>query len=475
MKKAHKQKLKKLKKRIVSAKPPKLVKPIVNIKSRDSVVTAVLDQLNGGADEATRELRALTRTKDETIQHVLVKSALDNVFKGALNTGRHNESGGGRAAILAAEKPAEKTKTETVGEHKEEKPMSVAHAEEHAINGSGIANTGVREVGGVHELGLNGSSKQEEKLKRFPTLIGRRPGQKVIHWNHDEKAKMARAIVDEMMACGVGQIPTEDDRAGARLLLDCARRAQGKVMPPDRRRKLSTSAEIVTNGIVSRLPEVMKQAQAEREAAVNAEARAKLLGLDKKVEEPAKPVEPPPAPPVHVARTEIPPLSAEELADPILAAANGLILALRVQFKEMKELRGMYELMIEDLAGLRKRVEASEEHVRVLEKVERKADGQAKAQLPVVAILGCRKDQFDEIETRAKERGLNLVFRHYDQDSNPRPINAQWAVSMRFVRHSWDDQVNASIPRGNYSFIRGGVSQVVQQLEIWFGGNDQQV
>jgi len=290
---------------------------------------------------------------------------------------------------------------------------------------------------------------------------------------------MARAIVLELMSRGCGQVPIQGDRPGGRLVLDCARAAQLKCLPGDRRRKLTTVAEITTNGVFAQLSDTMKVVQAEREAAQNAEARAKLLGLDKKKpEEPVAPVAPPPVdtspPPVTSTRTEVPPLSAEELADPILAAANGLILALRVQFREMKEIRQMHALMIEEVDGLRARVEAAETHMRDIDKTGRREEAQAKAKLPVVALLGMRKDVFDQICAKAQEHGLRLDFRLYEQGTKPRPISAEWVLAMRFMGHAWEDHAKAAAGSGQFGFTNGSIPSVISQLEAWFGGTEHQ-
>lgn len=474
MKKTHKQK-KELKKKSVlkaSRSPTKaMVQVANNLPSSRSLQTAIIERLNGDADETTRELRSLTRSKNETVLAVVAKVAFDNVVETALGGGKHNEFNGGRDGQEAGKSPVgNKTKTEIVSEQKESEPMSVAHTEGVGAGSNGTTDTNGRGVNGNHDLAASIRETQNKNL------VGRRPGQRVVHWNSMERDLVARETVKEMMARGVGQIPSQDDRAGARLILDCARCAQQKHLPPGRIRKLTSITDIIPNGILAMLPSAMKTAQAEREAAEQAAARAKLLGMGKKLEEP---VAPPPvntAPPIPApaAKVEVSPLSQEELADPILAAANALMLALRVQFREMKEIREMHSLMVEEVDGLRKRVEASEAHMREIDKVDRSVVAKVKAELPVVAILGCRKDQFDEVCTKAKERGLNLVFRHYEQDSNPRPISAQWAITFRWVRHSWDDQIKASISPRQSAFIHGGISQGVAQLELWFGGADQQ-
>lgn len=469
MKKTHKQK-KKAPARKAPRSPTKAMTMVANnLPSSKSLQEAIIERLNGDADETTRELRKLTRSKDETVLAVVAKTAFDNVVEAALGGEKHNEFNGGRVAQEAGKSSvSSETKTETVSEQKETEPMSVAHTE-----GVGAGSNGTTDTNG---RGVDGGSLKAETLKRFPNLGGRRPGQKVVHWNSVERDLIARETVKEMMARGVGQVPTEDDRAGSRLILDCARCIQLKHLPPERRRKLISITDIIPNGILGMLAAAMKTAQAEREAAEQAAARAKLLGLEKKPEQPvvAPPVNTAPPLPAPAAKVEVPPLSQEELADPILGAANALMLALRVQFREMKEIREMHALMVEEVDGLRKRVEASEAHMREIDKVDRTVVAQVKAALPKVALIGMRKDVFDQICAKAQERGLRLDFRLYEQGTNPRPISAQWVLAMKFMGHAWEDHAKVAALPGQFGFTNGSVQSVIAQLEAWFGGTEHQ-
>jgi hypothetical protein len=167
------------------------------------------------------------------------------------------------------------------------------------------------------------------------------------------------------------------------------------------------------------------------------------------------------------------PVLAEVSLNPFVAAAQSLAKMLDDIRLENAELKEMNSLILEEVEGLRKRVETSEEHMRTLDKQERKVNGQERAKLPVVAILGCRKDEFDIIAKRTEERGLKVELRHYEQDTKPRPIAADYAISMKFISHMWDDHISVCVKRGNYTHLRGGMNQVVTQMEAWgLGGID---
>jgi hypothetical protein len=93
----------------------------------------------------------------------------------------------------------------------------------------------------------------------------------------------------------------------------------------------------------------------------------------------------------------------------------------------------------------------------------------AAVKAPVVAVLGCRKYEFDYIVAGAKAAGLPKIdFRFYDQDTSPTPFRADYAITLKFMNHGWDAQCKNGVPDGNYKFSNGGVSTAIKQLETWF-------
>lgn len=301
---------------------------------------------------------------------------------------------------------------------------------------------------------------------------------KRVWWQAHELSAVQSIAVNKLKSLGVGTVPTKDDYSGSRMLLEIFNSAQHQMLPANRWKKFPSRLHLESCGLLDNLQTLLRQAP--KQTPVEA------AGVPPPVSaQPEVPVAPPPQGPGPVSPAvnsappfppAVAPTKPSELPEnEIMAALQVLGRAItegRAHAKQMGELTEMNTLLMEEVDGLRKRIETLDAAIRGMAKVERKEEAAAKVDLPVVAVLGCRKEQFDQICTKAEERGLKLTLRHYDQDSAPRPISAQWAVSLRWVRHHWEDQVKKSgIPMSQYSFLpHGGVSQAVQMLELWFAG-----
>lgn len=137
--------------------------------------------------------------------------------------------------------------------------------------------------------------------------------------------------------------------------------------------------------------------------------------------------------------------------------------------QRMKEQEQFAELLTAELADVKKEMEAMRPNLRepIIE-TPVEAPKPEPGKIHRVAILGCRKDQFDIINEEAKEQKLPVELRHYEQDSHLRRVGEEWAISLRWIKHAWEDQVKQTVPKGQYIFLRGGVMAAVQQLRVWF-------
>lgn len=92
-----------------------------------------------------------------------------------------------------------------------------------------------------------------------------------------------------------------------------------------------------------------------------------------------------------------------------------------------------------------------------------------KKKRPLVAVLGCDDQMMEHLRTACTHAGIEVEFRHYHNDSNPKPVHADRALSFRFVDHRWHDQLKISFPDKNHrQFVPGGIGMAVQVIKAWF-------
>ena len=308
-----------------------------------------------------------------------------------------------------------------------------------------------------------------------------------VIWTKEEKTIFAKEIARRLKVQGFPAIPQLTDRVGRGFFISAVREAQG-VLARDRRKSLGNGRvnQFLNQSGVSPLIDQMlklhlmdlsppaKEETNNRKIEIaplnNNNNRVENIQLKDRQDIPAE-VTPEIIQTLKVQNSKNGPIAQAfyNLADLLNGIENKTIEHVEMQ-----------NLLMEELAELRSRIQKSEtfisqQHTQINELMEMvtaqaKSDQieEDKKDIPIVAILGCRKYEFDEIERKSKELNLPINLRHYDQDSRIRPISAQWAVSMKFTTHSWQSQVDNAIAKGQSAFLRGGTTQVVRQLETWF-------
>lgn len=296
-------------------------------------------------------------------------------------------------------------------------------------------------------------------------------------WSSAEAASVAVATAGHLLKQGIHFLPDPSDRIGSQFLLESIRRGQTDVLPPERRR-----VEIKHRAGISKVfwHELRQALKKPMPAATPAPHQNGTNGHAPVAPAPevAAPVAAKPEPtPVHTV------LSVGDASTELLVATlvgrlfrllekNTPPVQLGEIERKVEEQRQFGELITAELSEIRKQVEALTPQLKLplfpAQDTATPFEPEQQARLPRVAILGCRKDQFDVIQHEVEKRGLKLDLKYYDQDQKPVSFTADYAISMRWVRHHWDDHVKAGVPRGQFTFIRGGVGQVIMQLEAWF-------
>lgn len=348
-----------------------------------------------------------------------------------------------------------------------------------------------------------------------------------IRWTPDEQ----RRVIDDAafhLRGMLHMIPQSDDTVGCQLFFSQLRAAQHRQLPPDRRRKLVGRQELSESFIADlarrlkdppkeqpehypwhpdkqpglvrlQIPDTRSSANGHSHAhAPTAESSNSQQSISTEVPKvpelsapvaPTEPklveaVEPPKTVEVGLGQMRVELSSASDVD--IFAEALKRMLGVASAVTEMKkllptqeqlamlaDLHEMQKLLVDEtgkitssVAQLTERMKALEGDVTKLEKAheERPTD----RLIPRVAILGCRKYEVEHIRQGCEAIGLKIDFRHYDQDESPRKIHADWAISLKWLSHSWDNQIKDAIPAGKYVFLNGGVGMAVNQLKTWF-------
>jgi hypothetical protein len=354
------------------------------------------------------------------------------------------------------------------------------------------------------------------------------PPPKPITWTDQEEAALLIHTAHLLKKQGMAKVPDPKDHVGCIFLSDAIKLGQENALPTHRRKQMSHPRMVLdTLGMMSRLdgflrmrflpalptraPELPKPAPVtgsngshsngcnghhpaptsltgispccRAEVSVHAGKEGTQFYYCRKCDKPCDPVEPgalpalpPPVVAVPVASPIRVPVVNEQPQVSDAALVQGLAVRLlhalestQRQERRIAELEEFNQLRLEETDLLSGKLKAAELAIAELRESVAELSNAEKKHKPRVAIIGCRKDEFDEVLKLAHEHGLDLAFKLYEQDAKPTRIFADYAISMKWVSHAWEQQVRDSgIPRGQYSFITGGAGKVVMQLEVWF-------
>lgn len=297
-----------------------------------------------------------------------------------------------------------------------------------------------------------------------------------VRWSMEEIEKVAKLAAHYLLNQGIHFIPDPYDRTGNQFLLQAIQRAQGEVLPAERRRGFIKQRQGISDAFWKELKTCLKQGLGLPLHFVSGNGHKPAVA-------PTAPATVPPSPEYHPdaaadSTTVQTVLSVGDAPTELLVSTlinrlfrlmekNSAPVKVTELERQLEERRQYDEMIMAELSELRKQVEALTPQLKLpLDTMTPFPKREVAEKLPRVAILGCRKDQYDVIAHEVEKLGIKLDLRHYDQDARPVPVNADWSVTLRWVRHHWDDQLN--VPRGQSTFVRGGVGQAVQQLQQWF-------
>lgn len=328
-----------------------------------------------------------------------------------------------------------------------------------------------------------------ETRERFQELFGMTKQKPVatppnfrrhIIWTEQEEQAFMVHLCHLMRKQGLRDIPQTNDRNGSVLFNSFVRRANEDALPSHRRKNFAPNARVVfvkldllnrlepmlKLPVLPHLPPPPQELQPKGSLApfpTNGHANGNGNGHGDHSELEALGT-PEPASIVPLTKT-----LAEYSDAELYQEATMRMLHMAAVVNEAK---GLADLLTEENAKLVQRVNAMEAKFAEFTKPMAEKPVEIKKQYPICAVVGCRQDEFDQIQRLTREHGIEVKLRLYEQGTKERPIDAEWAIALRWISHAWTDQMKASIPRLQQIFLHaGGVSRVVAQLETWFHKN----
>lgn len=306
---------------------------------------------------------------------------------------------------------------------------------------------------------------------------GSKPGVKKIKWSFDEIATVTAATAPFLIKQGIHYLPDKSDRTGSGFLLEAIKRGQ-EVLPAERRRfgATFTSRNRFPTRFWDKLKLALKHAPHQL---VPSPAVTEAQTNGQHAPAPAPEAQTPPSASQAWSVTAITEglgsTPTQHLVSELVSRLFRMLetksapMQLEEIQRTLEERRKYDELLTEEMAELRKQVEA----LTRFRPVPVASDGtseheQERSKLPRVAVLGMFKDQFDVVQHEASKLGIAAELRFYDKEQKPREVNADYAISGRWVNHSWLDQVKRGVPHSKIAFFRGGVGQAISQLLVWF-------
>ncbi len=299
-------------------------------------------------------------------------------------------------------------------------------------------------------------------------LNGAAPVEHKAQWSQDERRAVAIEVARLIRRQGWRHVPEPSDRTGRALLTDFLFAAQ-QLLPRERRRKTKSPAAL--GDIFWTLVEAALTTKTDLAPPVPVKSASELASepVPGPVPEAAKgEAATPPA--GQAILPEADPLRDVPLAALLQATFRRILIAVdqaQAANRRVGELEELNAMQAEDLSQMRKEYQQVQQRIANLETA---LQGLPKAEkkLPRVAIVGCLRYQFDHITHAADAAGLELDFRHYDQETNPTKLSADWAIILKWGSHAWQDQINSAIPAGQHIFLNGGIGMAVNQLKTWF-------
>lgn len=287
-------------------------------------------------------------------------------------------------------------------------------------------------------------------------------------WTAEESKQVAIETARLLNAQGIHMVPTTGDRTGRQMLHEITTTAQ--IVLPRNRRRLRAPLhaynplfwKFVNDSVTTK--SYLKIAQPkpeENQQQPPAKTEAKTESV---AQTSSPPAEPPVAPPAGYAIVN----ADHPLGNvPTTALFNEIARRLETWDHQMRELKGLSDLLIEESQR------AEYRHQDMLQRMARiepamKIAPVVEKPLPKVAIIGCRRDEFEHIAQKCRTTGIRCDLRLYEQNTKPTRIHAEWAIRLKWAGHEWADQVRVSIPRGQYVFMDGGTGMAVAQLKAWF-------
>lgn len=308
---------------------------------------------------------------------------------------------------------------------------------------------------------------------------------KAVRWTEQEQEAIMIFSAHHLRKDGIGIIPMPDDSLGNMMFCDSVRLAQDRVLPKHRRLDLTFVRGVLDDyGMAPRFEQIMKLPKLPP-VPEKAPEIEELIAMARPPESKRNGTHDEQALNGHRQP------AAQGLTPQQLAALAGLedikakvaraleigsqleAFETRTRAAEAKaeEAREFTALFSEASDTMSRRLEEQAQQIKELaERVKSLSTEAEKKRRPRVAILGCRKDKFDEIEAAAAEHGLAVDLRHYDSEQDKtHPVHADYAIMMPSLPHKQSDHVINAIPRGQWVFISNfTTSRIIAQLKAWF-------
>jgi hypothetical protein len=284
---------------------------------------------------------------------------------------------------------------------------------------------------------------------------------KPTRWNLAERQTVAERAAQLLKNQGIAAMPSSSDRVGGSMVVSAINRAQ-ELLPPDRHRHIASRQE-AGKSFVSLIADLIKSREFGSDTPFAAtptppvfSSPGPLVWAKGAFVAPDVPVAPTPAPLPSLGEFTI-----VELMSEFARRIDGMTTSLSQIQSSIASLAVMQEMQVDELAKIRDATWS-----KIAELNQSAAVSAPRTKKPRVAILGCRKYEFDHIVAGFGSDAAE--FKHYDQDTSPHKITADYAISLKWLNHSWDAQIKSAVPSDHYRFLNGGTSTAIQQLKTWF-------